>query len=241
MSPQPRGRGANMTPYIPTILKTSLDGYPSFPCPVSKYSCSVDNLPLAGLWYSTGRDVLPSRHDLMPTDLLPQLNGTRYYDPDKWGVRHRICVALHMGGDRNKEIAERLGCSESWVSKTLGDARAVYEIAQLEKNLADRTMDTALRFKLYANEALDEIMEELRSCSDVRVRQKAAFGILDRAGYTPHSVDQGDAPPLLPAEVIDRMEQTTKELVQHRGVYQEVTPTEIDPEGDPILPGSEDA
>lgn len=163
----------------------------------------------------------------MATDLLPHLSGERYYDPQKWSPRHKLCVALHMGGDRNTEVAQKLNCSTAWVSKTLGDIRATYEIEQLATTLADRTADTALRIKLYANEALDEIMDELRESRSEGIRQKAAFGILDRAGYTPSHVESDAAPPLLPESVVDRMEAAAADLKEHEIVYAEVVPEEL--------------
>lgn len=132
-------------------------------------------------------------------------------------------VALHLGGDRNWEIAEKLRLSENYVSIILNDPRAIYEIERMSERVADRTVDTSLRLKLYANEALDEIIEELRTCTNVKVRQTAAFGILDRAGYTPAKHDPAQAAPTLPAEVVHRMEQTTHELVSHSIEYKQGT------------------
>lgn len=166
----------------------------------------------------------------MPVDLLPSLSGDKKWSPEKWSPRHRVVVALHLGGDKNKEIAEKLDMSEGRISVILNDPRAVYEIERMAGRVADRTVDTSLRIKLYANEALDEIIDEVRTARDVRVRQKAAFGILDRAGYTPAQIEPEEAAPTLPAEVVERMEATTRELVEHNGTYREVEPTPTKPE-----------
>jgi transposase len=165
----------------------------------------------------------------MPVDLLPALNGEKAWSPEKWNPRHRLIIALHLAGDKNKEICEKLGLSESHVSLILNDPRAVYEIENLAQGVADRTVDTALRIKLYANEALDEIVEELRTSRNEKVRQTAAFGLLDRAGYTPVRENGEEAPPTLPEDVVQRMEETTKELVEYKGVYREVEPKEKEP------------
>lgn len=173
----------------------------------------------------------------MAVDLLPHLNGDKAWSPEKWSPRHRLVIALHLGGDTNREIAEKLDLSEGRVSVILNDPRAVYEVERMSERVADRTVDTNLRLKLYANEALDEIVEELRTCANVKVRQTAAFGILDRAGFTPARRDPAEAPPVLPSEIISRMEETTKELVEYKGVYREVTPREKQPSiSDAIFP-----
>lgn len=178
----------------------------------------------------------------MAVDLLPAVNGDKYYHPEKWSPRHRLIVALHLGGDKNAEIAEKLGVSASHVSITLNDPRAVYEIENLASTVADRTVDTALRIKLYSNEALDEIVEELRTSKSEKVRQTAAFGLLDRAGYTPVREVREVAPPVLPEDVINRMEDTTRELVEWKGVYREVEPVPIEAEPEaasvPLDPGA---
>jgi transposase len=165
----------------------------------------------------------------MATDLLPTMNGDKAWSPEKWNPRHRLIVALHLAGDKNKEIAKKLKLSQSHISLILSDPRAVYEIENLAQSVADRTVDTALRLKLYANEALDEIVEELRTSRNEKVRQTAAFGLLDRAGYTPVRENSEEAPPTLPEDVVARMEETTRELVEYEGSYREVEPKEKEP------------
>lgn len=174
----------------------------------------------------------------LAVDLLPHLNGDKEWSPEAWSPRHRLVVALHLGGDRNWEIAEKLRLSENYVSIILNDPRAVYEIERMSERVADRTVDTSLRLKLYANEALDEIIEELRTSKSEKIRQSAAFGILDRAGYTPAKRDPDEAPPQLPAEVVARMEKTTQELVSHEIVYTQGTMKEkpAEPKGDMFKP-----
>lgn len=173
----------------------------------------------------------------MGVDLLPGLQGDEYWSPDKWSPRHRIVVALHLAGDKNKEIAEKLDLSESRVSIILNDPRAVHEVQRMSAQVADRTLDTHLRLKLYANEALDEIVEELRSSRSEKIRQKAAFGVLDRAGFTPIKTDgEGQQAPELPQEVVDRMEAATKEIIQYEGAYENVEPQRKAPEPEPEHP-----
>lgn len=164
----------------------------------------------------------------MGVDLLPELSRDKSWQPEKWGPRHRLAVALHLGGAKNYEIGEKLDWSPQYVSVILNDKRAIYEIEALAQSVADRTVDTQLRIKLYANEALDEIVEELRSSRNEKVRQTAAFGLLDRAGYTPVRDVREEAPPMLPEEVVQRMEETTKELVEYQGVYREVEPKPLE-------------
>jgi len=161
------------------------------------------------------------------------MNGDKAWSPDKWNPRHRLIVALHLAGDKNKEIARKLKLSQSHVSLILSDPRAIYEIENLAQSVADRTVDTALRLKLYANEALDEIVEEIRTSRNEKVRQTAAFGLLDRAGYTPVREVREEPAPLLPEDVVQRMEETTRELTEYREVYKKLKPQEAEPANEP--------
>ncbi len=167
----------------------------------------------------------------MAVDLLPHLSGDKYWSPAKWKPRHRLIIALHCGGDGNKEIEEKLGLSANTVSAILNDPRAVYEIEHLAKSLADHVVDAGVRLKLYANEALDEIVEEMRTAKNVQVRQRAAFGILDRAGFTAVTKERETTAPLLPEDVVERMEKATRELIEYDGVYTEVEPQQAVDDG----------
>ena len=160
----------------------------------------------------------------MAIDLLPEMTKSRPRAPEAWGPRHRLVVAMHLGGDKNKEIAKKICYHHNYISTILTDPRAVYEIERMASRVADQVIDTSLRIKLYSNDALDEIIEEIRSAKDVKVRQTAAFGILDRAGYVPIRDTREEAAPMLPEDVVRRMEETTKELVEYNGVYKEVKP-----------------
>jgi plasmid maintenance system antidote protein VapI len=118
-------------------------------------------------------------------DLLPTQTGEKPWHPDKWKQRHRLVVSLHMAGYKNNEIAEHLRLHPTTVSIIINDPRARSEMDALSKQVADRITDVTLRMNLYANEALSEIVDEMRSCEKPEIRQKAAFGLLDRAGYSP--------------------------------------------------------
>lgn len=96
-------------------------------------------------------------------------------------------------GFKNNEIAESLQIAVSTVSIIVNDERAKPYILKAQQRVADGILDLNLRLKAHATEALDEIVDQMRNAEKDIVRQKAAFGILDRAGYTPiqkHTVIQ---------------------------------------------------
>lgn len=106
------------------------------------------------------------------------------YHPDTFTHRHRLVVLLKATGLTNKQIAQELGYTENRVSVIVNDPRAPAVMESHAQEVADSLEDVRLRLKLYAQEALTEVVDEMRYCEDARVRQRAAFGILDRAGYS---------------------------------------------------------
>lgn len=121
----------------------------------------------------------------MGRDLLPQESPEKTMQPEKWLASHRRIVALEIAGWRPGEIATLVEFSPTYVSVILNDPRADLDRKQFAEKVVDAVGDVQLKIALHAEEALDEILDEMRICEDVKVRQKAAFGILDRAGYTP--------------------------------------------------------
>lgn len=121
----------------------------------------------------------------MAVDLLPGFSPEKPWQPEKWNPRHTMVVLLHLSGSTNKEIEEHTGYSYGKVSQILNDPRAAVIVQQHLGQMNEAIFDVGLRMKMLAHEALDEIVDEMRSDPKSAVRQKAAFGILDRAGYTP--------------------------------------------------------
>lgn len=107
------------------------------------------------------------------------------WQPDSWLPRHSLVCQMHAAGLKNNEIAAATGYTESKVSTILNDPRAQEVIQAALQTMSKNIMDLHTRLKVHAVEALDEIVDELRSSENEKVRQKAAFGLLDRAGYTP--------------------------------------------------------
>lgn len=149
----------------------------------------------------------------MGRDLLPTLQKQKSWQADKWTARHRKVVALEMSGLKSQEIAQIMGYSEAKVSIILNDDRADIDRRELAGKIADRVQDTHLRLQLLANEALDEIVDEMRSSADENVRQRAAFSILDRGGYSKINKTIVARQPL-DEEVVDRLEEAMSEIIE---------------------------
>jgi transposase len=144
-------------------------------------------------------------------DLLPHMSREKYWEPIKWTARHSFMVALEMAGLTPSQIAAKLGCNMARVSVILNDPRAEHERSKHARRIADNVTEVSMSLKLHAREALSELVEELRECEDVRIRQKSAIAILDRAGYSKY---QGEHVPQqqLGAEAADRIEKAVGQI-----------------------------
>lgn len=138
------------------------------------------------------------------TDLLPNQHRQKPYQPLHWGPQHRLIVQLQVMGFKGSEIADMLDLTPTRVSTILNDDRAVIEREKAMDSLASNMTDLNQKIKIYAVEALDEVVDEMRHSKDEKVRQRASFGILDRAGYTPVQKHQ-KIEPEVPADMADKM------------------------------------
>lgn len=107
----------------------------------------------------------------------------RAYHPNEISQRHKLVWMLHATGKRNKEIAELLNYTEARVSVIVNDPRREQFLPEFSSAVAEQIQDVRQKLRLHAPEAVDEVVDEMRHSTDANVRQRAAFGILDRAGY----------------------------------------------------------
>lgn len=120
----------------------------------------------------------------LPAHDVPQdAQDLKDYHPDTFSHRHRLVVLMSAAGWKNKDIAQHMGFSQSRVSVILNDPRARGVLREESKKVAEGLDDVRRRLEILSREAVDELEDELHEVEDPRVRQRAAFGILDRAGY----------------------------------------------------------
>ena len=153
-------------------------------------------------------------------DLLPELDGSKYYHPKKWTQRHRMCVALSLAGWTNNEICEQMDWSTAKVSITLSDPRAAHEQKNALAPIADVALTVSQQLENASTEAFEKTREIMRDATKDDVALKAAFGILDRAGYTPIRRElrlEGEIP--ADPEVLAAMQKTLAESASIKATY----------------------
>lgn len=147
----------------------------------------------------------------MSRNLLPDIQRSKNYQPMKWNASHRRVVALEAAGYRPGEIAEITGLTPSRVSIILNDPRADLDRKSFAKKVVDRVQDVQLQISLHAEEALEEIVDEMRSSPNEKIRQTAALSILDRAGYTPIRKEL-KVEATVPQELVGAMQEVLTEI-----------------------------
>lgn len=160
----------------------------------------------------------------MSRNLLPQIARQKSYQPVNWTSRHRNCVGLELAGYKNNEIATILDWSEGKVSVTLQDDRAAIDRLEMAGRIADKISDVHLSLQLLSHEAIKEAAEVMRFTEKDEVKLKAAFGILDRAGYSTVHKTEDVNKEAMPHEVLDRMSEVLKEMNEHSQPYATPSP-----------------
>ncbi len=158
-------------------------------------------------------------------DLLPEVSREKYYQPEKWSSFHRYLVMLEIAGKRPGQIAEIADITIGRVSTILNDPRAELDRINLGAALADRLTSVQSKLELYAHEALEVIVDELRDTTNkAEIRVKAGFGLMDRAGYTPNTKEDVPHAPDIPEELVARVEEISKELLDSEFTYRMIEP-----------------
>jgi hypothetical protein len=172
--------------------------------------------------------------------LIPPGKDARYIQGRLKG-RHRLACSMHVCGFDNKEIAEKLGLSIPQISNILNSPQAKVEILRLSMKVQADTLDVHARLQLLASPALTVLADQVQNPQmDARVRQKAAFGILDRAGYTPVQKTLHMQAPSIDSDVHERMLEAVKDeevIEADYELYSEEAELDIDPafEGEPAV------
>lgn len=127
---------------------------------------------------------------------------------------------LSMAGYKNFEIAEQIGWSEGKVSVTLRDLRAELDRNAFGASIADRVTDVTLKLQLATPAAVDTAIEIMRNGVKDETRLRAAFGLLDRGGYSPAAVITQAAPgPEFGDEMADALAETFDQMKEHSRRY----------------------
>lgn len=116
--------------------------------------------------------------------LLPRNRELKSWEPDFLDERHLMAINMRAAGLQQGVIAKAMNWTESWTSIVLNHPDAQYILTKLVSYAADEVLDISTRIKAHAGEALDTVVEVMRTTTDKRLASANAFELLRMAGYS---------------------------------------------------------
>lgn len=161
------------------------------------------------------------------------------WEPDAWTAKHVLVCRLHAIGLTGRQIAVSTGYTEARVSIILNDSRAEQFIREAVERVGDQVLSMQAKMQRDANRMYDIAVYIAENDHRAPVRLKAAFGLLDRAGYTPVQRHTHTIQPTLPSGLADAVRETHAEYQESQGKFQYEAPPPVDAEFEELDEGEE--
>lgn len=116
--------------------------------------------------------------------LLPRNRELKSWEPDVIDERHMQAIMMRASGLEQNVIAKVMGWTDAWVSVVLNHPDSQYILTKMVSYAADEVLDIQSRIKAHAGEALDKVVEVMRTTQDQRLASSNAFELLKMAGYS---------------------------------------------------------
>lgn len=115
--------------------------------------------------------------------LIPRGRDLKSWEPERLDERHLQAIMMRSAGLQQQYIARVMGWTDSWTSIVLNHPDAQYILTKMVSYAGDNVLDIQARIKAYAGEALDKVVEVMRTTQDQRLASSNAFELLKMAGY----------------------------------------------------------
>jgi transcriptional regulator len=115
--------------------------------------------------------------------LLPRARELKYWEPAQLDERHLQAVMMRAAGLQQGYIAKTMGWTDAWTSIVLNHPDAQYLLTKIVSYAGDNVLDIQSRIRAHAGEALDKVVEVMRTTQDHRLASSNAFELLKMAGY----------------------------------------------------------
>lgn len=107
------------------------------------------------------------------------------YSPKRLRPAHLDMVTLHLAGDSNQDIANKLGYTAQQVSNILNSPDVLEILAALKEETINTMSQVQATAQLYAPEILRRKIDYALHGPDDRVRNNAQTELLHMAGHVP--------------------------------------------------------
>lgn len=150
--------------------------------------------------------------------LLPRSRELKYWEPQHLDERHLQAVMMRASGLTQGLIAKQFGWTDAWTSIVLNHPDAQYILTKVVGYAADNVLDIQTRVKAHAGEALDKVVEVMRTTQDQRLASSNAFEILKMAGYGAVEKKQVEHTMHVPAASMNLLSEALQESKQIRAL-----------------------
>lgn len=170
--------------------------------------------------------------------LMPRARELNYWEPKQLDERHLQAIMMRAAGLQQNYIATQMGWTAAWTSIVLNHPDAQYILTKMVGYAADQVLDVQARVKAVAGEALDTVVEVMRSSNDQRLRSQNAFELLKMAGYGAVEKKQVEHTVAIPKDNMALLTTALEESTALRaieGIDYRVVPGPTNSEG-PVVP-----
>ncbi len=118
-------------------------------------------------------------------DLHSQELGRNKVQLKELRAYHHTACCMHIMGARNKEIAQKLGMTEPWVSSMLRSDVSQHMLTKLRGIMAANATDVAGQLKDSAPAIMEKMISSFFTTTEPKEIRLMGLGLIDRAGYAP--------------------------------------------------------
>ncbi len=150
--------------------------------------------------------------------LLPRNRELKSWEPNRLDERHLQAIIMRSVGLPQGYIAKTFGWTEPWTSIVLNHPDAQFLLTKIIGYASDNVLDIQARVKSVAGEALDKVVEVMRTTQDNKLASANAFELLKMAGYGAVEKKQVEHQVHIPRANIDLLQAALDESNQIRVV-----------------------
>lgn len=173
--------------------------------------------------------------------LLPRNRPLKSWEPDVMDERHIQAICMRASGLQQSYIAQVMGWTDAWTSVVLNHPDAQYILTKMVSYAADEVLDIQARIKAHAGEALDKVVEIMRTTTDQRLASNNAFEILKMAGYSAVEKKEIKQEITMPSKHVDLLGEAIRESRQIRaqeGVNYRIVPNPAPESASSVAPAA---
>ena len=191
------------------------------------------------------QDLALTRHSRLEQLMAAAFSGQiargrdlKYWENLRLKPQHIQMLVMKAAGYKNNQIAEQMDMDPGRVSVIVNHPDSQSVLAVLVSFQAEELLDIKTRIQAHSGEALNVALDQMRNASAPAVRLKAAFGLLDRAGYGAVQRTENKHEIVIPEKAASGIAKALKEAQEIEDVDFEIQDAPDSGNGEPSYMGS---